>query len=209
MKCHWPCLQSMIDATNIGELDPGTFPPVTGNHDLAEVYERVKMLHGITQKLRARRFRNGALRLDQPKLSFTLDHDTGMPNGFFIYELKESNRLIEELMLLANMAAAHRIYRAFPRIAVLRNHVPPQENMLENLKEVLAAFGIVIDTSSSAAIQTSLNAYAGEGEFNEARLAILVSLSAKPMQVCSLDFFDGIIFIPITCPVFFVILYRS
>ncbi|CAG0897653.1 unnamed protein product [Darwinula stevensoni] len=176
-------LDSIIDARDLRELDACTFPPVTGSHDLAEVYERVKMLHGISQKLRARRFRNGALRLDQPKLSFTLDHGTGMPNGFFVYELKESNRLIEELMLLANMAAAHRIYRAFPHVAVLRNHVPPQENMLENLREVLAAYGIVIDTSSSTAIQTTLDAYAGKGEFNEARLAILVSLFAKPMQL--------------------------
>ena len=42
-------------------------------------------------------------------------------------------RLVEEFMLLANMAVAHRIYRAFPQVAVLRRHPPPQQKMLDEM----------------------------------------------------------------------------
>ena len=46
----------------------------------------------------------GALRLDQPKLCFTLNPDTGLPDGFKLHEHRDSNKMIEEFMLLANMA---------------------------------------------------------------------------------------------------------
>ena len=41
--------------------------------------------------------------------------------------------LVEEFMLLANMAVAHRINSFYPDKALLRRHPPPQEKMLENL----------------------------------------------------------------------------
>ena len=37
-----------------------------------------------------------------------------------VYEHKHSNKLIEEFMLLANMAVARKIYTIFPDLAVLR-----------------------------------------------------------------------------------------
>ena len=58
----------------------------------------------------------------QPKLSFTLNPDTGLPDGFRLHEHRASNKMIEEFMLLANMAVARRIYTAFPEAAVLRRH---------------------------------------------------------------------------------------
>ena len=42
-------------------------------------------------------------------------------------------RLIEEFMLMANMAVAHRIYKSFPALAVLRRHPPPQEKLIDGL----------------------------------------------------------------------------
>jgi hypothetical protein len=43
-----------------------------------------------------------------------------------LQERWDSNRLIEEFMLLANMAVARRIHAAFPTLALLRRHPPPK-----------------------------------------------------------------------------------
>jgi DIS3-like exonuclease 2 len=46
-----------------------------------------RQLNKLAPIIRKRRFDNGALRLDQPKLVFTLDAETGMPSGCSIYEV--------------------------------------------------------------------------------------------------------------------------
>ena len=45
-------------------------------------------------------------------------------------------RLIEEFMLLANMAVAHKIWRAFPKRAMLRRHPMPKEKLAHFLVSV-------------------------------------------------------------------------
>lgn len=44
-------------------------------------------------------------------------------------------RLIEEFMLLANMTVAEHIYNVFPKLAFLRQHLPPRGNMMVELKK--------------------------------------------------------------------------
>ena len=61
--------------------------------------------------------------------------------SFKLYEARDSNRLIEEFMLLANMSVAEKLYRAFPEIAVLRMHPPPQPRSLEATMKMLRAYG--------------------------------------------------------------------
>ena len=51
-------------------------------------------------------------------------------------------RLVEEFMLLANMAVARKIYQHFPDIAVLRRHPKPQERMLNDLVSLSSCMGI-------------------------------------------------------------------
>ena len=41
--------------------------------------------------IRKKRFDTGALRLDQVKIQFTLDGETGLPSGYNVYEQRESN----------------------------------------------------------------------------------------------------------------------
>ncbi len=38
----------------------------------------------------------------------------------------ETNYLIEEFMLLSNIAVAEKIYERFPSISILRRHTPPK-----------------------------------------------------------------------------------
>lgn len=43
------------------------------------------------------------------------------------------HRLVEEFMLLANMAVAHKTYKTYPKKALLRRHPPPKSKMMEDL----------------------------------------------------------------------------
>ena len=47
--------------------------PVAPEHDASAIEHDVKFLHDIAKVLRERRFKNGALSADIPKLAFTLD----------------------------------------------------------------------------------------------------------------------------------------
>lgn len=58
-------------------------------------------------------------------------------------------------MLLANMAAAHHIYREFPDLALLRRHPPPKAKLVEELQELCIQLGIDIDLSSAGALHVS------------------------------------------------------
>ena len=52
----------------------------------------------------------------------------------FVYVLITcSCRMIEECMLLANMAVAHKISETFPELALLRRHPPPKGKAIEHL----------------------------------------------------------------------------
>lgn len=70
------------------------FPEIHGNFAQKDLRDVVKKLQNIAVNLRRKRFENGALRLDQPKLSFVLDRETGKPLSWAVYEIKDANRCV-------------------------------------------------------------------------------------------------------------------
>lgn len=190
-KLSYDHAQSMIE--NPDEKIPETeLPPICPEHSSEEVQRAVLNLHSIAQKLREQRFVNGALRLDQLKLAFTLDHETGMPQGCHIYEYRDSNKLVEEFMLLANMAVAHRIHRAFPDQALLRRHPPPQSKMLNDLVEFCEQMGLRVDVGSAGALNKSLTKTFGDDKYSLARKEVLTNMYSRPMQM-ALYFCSGML----------------
>ncbi|XP_048362325.1 DIS3-like exonuclease 2 isoform X2 [Sphaerodactylus townsendi] len=117
------------------------------------------------------------------KLSFTLDKESGMPQSCDVYQYRDSNKLVEEFMLLANMAVAHRIYRSSPAQALLRRHPPPLTKLLNDLSEFCCQMGLEIDFSSSGALHKSLSKLFGTGIYAEAKKAVLTSMFSRPMQM--------------------------
>lgn len=158
-------------------------PPVSPQHSVHEIHQAVLSLHHIAKQLRRQRFEDGALRLDQLKLSFTLDKESGMPQGCYVYQYRDSNKLVEEFMLLANMAVAHQIYRAFPAQALLRRHPAPQTKMLNDLSEFCSQMGLEIDCSSAGALQKSLMEAFGADKYADARKEVLTNMFSRPMQM--------------------------
>ncbi|KAM6152350.1 DIS3-like exonuclease 2 [Erethizon dorsatum] len=190
-KLSYEHAQSMIErpAEKIPEQE---LPPISPEHSSEEVHQAVLNLHRIAKRLRQQRFANGALRLDQLKLAFTLDHETGLPQGCHIYEYRDSNKLVEEFMLLANMAVAHKIHRAFPEQALLRRHPPPQTKMLGDLVEFCSQMGLAVDVSSAGALHKSLMKIFGDDKYSLARKEVLTNMFSRPMQM-ALYFCSGLL----------------
>ena len=164
-------------------------PEIRHPWNSTNISEKVNMLQKIAINLRRTREASGALRLDQPKLCFALDSNTGLPQGFKMYEHRHSNRLIEEFMLLANTSVARKLYASFPKLAVLRNHFPPKKNMMDQLLKNLEKYNIHLDSSSSKTLQESLSHYKPKkDDGSEAskrqrfRYQVLMNLCSKPMQ---------------------------
>ncbi|XP_032336384.1 DIS3-like exonuclease 2 isoform X2 [Camelus ferus] len=181
-KLSYEHAQSMIESPT-KSVPEQELPPISPEHTGEEVHRAVLNLHGMAKELRKQRFADGALRLDQPKLAFTLDHETGLPQGCHIYEYRDSNKLVEEFMLLANMAVAHKIHRVFPERALLRRHPPPQTKMLNDLMEFCDQMGLPMDFSSAGALHKSLTETFGDDKYSLARKEVLTNMCSRPMQM--------------------------
>ncbi|XP_074045755.1 DIS3-like exonuclease 2 isoform X3 [Macrotis lagotis] len=190
-KLSYDHAQSMIEHPD-RKFREDELPPVAAEHPIEQIHQAILNLHGIARQLRRQRFVDGALRLDQLKLAFTLDQDTGMPQGCHIYEYKDSNKLVEEFMLLANMAVAHRIYRSFPERALLRRHPPPQSKLLSDLEELCDQLGLAIDFSSAGALHKSLTEMFGDDMYSLAWKEVLTNMCSRPMQM-ALYFCTGVL----------------
>ncbi|XP_044934837.1 DIS3-like exonuclease 2 isoform X4 [Mustela putorius furo] len=190
-KLSYEHAQSMIESPN-EKIPEKELPPISPEHTSEEVHRAVLNLHGIAKELRKQRFVDGALRLDQLKLAFTLDHETGLPQGCHIYEYRDSNKLVEEFMLLANMAVAHKTHRTFPERALLRRHPPPQTKMLNDLVEFCEQLGLPMDFSSAGALNKSLTTTFGDDKYSLARKEVLTNMCSRPMQM-ALYFCSGML----------------
>jgi DIS3-like exonuclease 2 len=70
-------------------------------HSCLDVWHDVRMMHAVAMQRRRRRFAAGSLALHKHKLTFALNAD-GNPVSVGTYPVRDSNRVIEEFMLLAN-----------------------------------------------------------------------------------------------------------
>lgn len=158
-----------------------SFPELYNGFTYQDVYNTIKTLGKISATFRKRRFEGGALRIDQPKVSFHLNPTNGLPDSYWIYDSKESHQLIEEFMLLANMTVAKRIHEDHPKLAFLRCHPPPSTYMLNQLAKSLKPMGIDIEISSAGELHRSLLPYVSPDCEDRGRAMVLNMLCAKPM----------------------------
>ena len=144
------------DETVDEEIWPTSRRP-SGGHTMAQVAEDVRLLHKVAMARRKRRFDNGALALNGIKLTFQLDKDGQTPLLAAPYPIRDSNRLVEEYMLLANYLVAQRLISHAKDRALLRHHPEPLEEGLDKVADVaMAAMGFEIDIRTSQTLQDSL-----------------------------------------------------
>lgn len=85
------------------------------------VTQGIRLLNEVAIKLKERRMQAGALNLASPEVKIHMDSsESSGPIDVEQKKLLETNSLVEEFMLLANISVAQRIYDQFPQTAVLR-----------------------------------------------------------------------------------------
>ncbi|KAG6442299.1 hypothetical protein O3G_MSEX002185 [Manduca sexta] len=156
-------------------------PETYNGFNYKDISKTTKILGELSAILRKNRFESGALRIDQPKISFRLNPSSGLPESFNIYVSQRSHQLIEEFMLLANMTVANRIHDDHPDIAFLRCHPPPSSYMMRQLAKSLEPMGINLDISSAGDLYRSLLPYVGPENTDVGKAMVLNMLCAKPM----------------------------
>ncbi|KAI8922348.1 hypothetical protein DFJ77DRAFT_495624 [Powellomyces hirtus] len=149
---------------------------ISGNTTVEDIKADTLRLYEFSRMMRTRRFEGGALSMQNVKLWFGID-DFGNPISVGVYQIKDSNKLIEEFMLLANMAVAQKIAERFPNGAMLRNHRPPKTKGLNEFVEFAAKLGYVIDPESSSSLQKSFEAIT-----DPEKRTVMRQLCIKPMQ---------------------------
>jgi ribonuclease R len=122
--------------------------------------EEIMLLDSLAKKIRARRFKNGAISFERVEVKFDID-EKGKPLGVFFKEMKDSNQLIEEFMLLANKRVAEFIGQVAKgkkaKTFVYRIHDKPDPEKLARFSNFIQRFGYSINTTGHKNITTSIN----------------------------------------------------
>lgn len=132
----------------------------TGEGDYAE---ELQILHRISQRIRAKRFKKGAIAFEKEEVRFKLD-EKGKPLGIVLKVRKDAHLLVEDFMLLANETVAKfgsKLAKGKqPQAFVYRIHDKPDPAKLEQFSAVAARFGYNIrfddDTDIAATFNTIL-----------------------------------------------------
>lgn len=158
-----------------------SFPKIYNGYNVADLADIILKLQKLALILRENRKLNGALKIDQPKISFELNKENGIPISFHQYVIKDSNRLIEEFMLLANISVAKFIYEKYPDISILRAHESPSDSNLTKLRLLLAKNGLELDSSSSSRISECISKIVEGSKDRDAMNAVINLLVSKSM----------------------------
>lgn len=125
------------------------------NHNNIALEAAIIYLDKLAKTMRKERFKQGSISLDKQEIKFKLD-EKNKPVGIIFKVGKDSNKLIEEFMLLANRHVAEFVNsKGLPMVN--RAHEKPNEEKLERLKEFIKEFGYEIRTQNPAEITSTLN----------------------------------------------------
>jgi ribonuclease R len=127
-------------------------------------FKELNHLNQLAKHLNKLRFQSGSLSFESTEYKFVLD-EKFKPISMIVKTRQDTNKLIEELMLLANKSVAKFIYTQKPRKPfVYRTHDEPNETKLLELKKFVAKFGYKLEIDNEKLIRTSMNQLSKEIE---------------------------------------------
>jgi len=111
----------------------------------APLHKELFILNNLAKKLNTERFDQGAMNLEQEEVKFVLD-ENAKPIKVIRKERGDSNKLIEEFMLLANKKVAELISKGTKKegIFVYRVHDLPTREKMYNLSVFLKGMGFTL-----------------------------------------------------------------
>lgn len=172
------CFSAVFEMTNEAELVDEWFGRTVIYSDCRFTYEEaqtiieemwdnhhplrdeVLTMNHLAQILRAERFKNGSIGFERDEAKFVLD-EKGHPLSVYFKEMKLSNQLIEEFMLLANRKVAQAIGkpkggRRKPKTFVYRVHDTPNEEKFEKFRSFITRFGYHINANKGKDVAKEL-----------------------------------------------------
>ncbi|XP_049927210.1 exosome complex exonuclease RRP44 [Epinephelus moara] len=122
-----------------------------------DITKSLRGLNKLAKILKRKRIENGALTLSSLEVRFHIDSETHDPIDLQTKELMETNSMVEEFMLLANISVAQKIYDEFPDCAMLRKHPAPPPSNYDILLKAAKSKDVDIHTDSAKALADSLD----------------------------------------------------
>ena len=126
--------------------------------------EEILTIDRIAKKLRAERLSLGGLEIESAEVRFELD-DNGLPIGVYKKIIKDSNKLIEEYMLLANKSVGKFIGDTKRKTSIpliYRIHDKPDREKVEQFRVFVSKFGRDFKFKNDHDIAMQMNALFGE-----------------------------------------------
>ena len=176
-------VQQILEDNGVKDGQGMPAPPAPKEGYKGENAEQLIQLDRLAKKLRAQRFKNGAVKFDREELHFDVD-EKGKPTRCYFKKSKDANKLIEEFMLIANRTVAESIGKVKKgkkaKTLPYRIHDQPDPTKLETLRQFVVKFGYKMKTGGTkGAISKSLNTLMDECQGKkEQKLIEIVALRA-------------------------------
>ncbi len=148
------------------------------------VFEKeLTLLNTLTKKLKAKRFKNGAINFETTEVRFKLD-EKGKPIELVTKVRKDAHKLVEEFMLLANKKVAEYVYnkvKGSDKLPfVYRTHDNPDPEKIKSFSNFAKKFGHSMSLDEQE-VSSSLNGLMTEIE-GKPEQNILESLAIRAMS---------------------------
>jgi ribonuclease R len=126
-----------------------------------EYFDELNTMNQIAKKLQVEKFKNGAIEFETDEVKFELDAE-GKPIRVYKKERKDTHKMIEEYMLLANREVAEYMFKAMQESQVkgafiYRIHDVPDPEKIMNLSTFAKALGYDLDAEDGEVTAGELN----------------------------------------------------
>ncbi len=156
------------------------------NNSSGDYLEELRLLNELAYKLRDERFKNGAINFETVEVKFRLD-ENGVPLAVYPKIRQDTNKLIEEFMLLANKRVAEFVHSLSKRnkngdenTMVYRVHEAPAEDKLRSFSDFARKLGYKLNIDDEH-LSNSMNRFMASIE-GKPEAGMLQQLAVRTMS---------------------------
>ncbi|AQG81025.1 ribonuclease R [Spirosoma montaniterrae] len=156
------------------------------NTSAGDYLAELQLLNELAYKLRNERFKHGAINFETTEIRFRLD-ENGVPLGVYTKLRQDTNKLIEEFMLLANKRVAEFVHSLSKQnkagaenTMVYRVHEGPDEEKLRQFADFAARLGYKLNVDEEK-LSSSMNRFMASIE-GKPEAGMLSQLAVRTMS---------------------------
>ncbi|CAA6828773.1 MAG: 3'-to-5' exoribonuclease RNase R [uncultured Aureispira sp.] len=154
----------------------------TGEGDYAQ---ELQLINGLAHKLRAQRFKKGAINFESPEVRFKLD-EKGVPLEVYLKSRKDAHMLVEDFMLLANKRVGALIHGLHEKTGiqwpmVYRIHDEPDMDRVQSFADFAAQMGYKMKVEAPEQVKKAYSKMLKEAE-GKPEADILQQLAIRTMS---------------------------